>query len=120
MEVQALTLEMIQDTLVPPRDPVPPPPLPSVTAVPSSLIDATFSTATNLSTTALGARVLSCSDEYFVSAANLLTPTRAVRKAGVYMHTGAWYDGWETRWHNPNEYDWVVIKLGCVGTIDVL
>ena len=28
------------------------------------------------------------------------------------MHTGAWYDGWETRRHNPNPYDWVIIKLG--------
>ncbi len=33
------------------------------------------------------------------------------------MHTGAWYDGWETRRHNQNAYDWVVIKLGCVGTV---
>ena len=33
------------------------------------------------------------------------------------MHTGAWYDGWETRRHNSKPFDWVVIKLGCVGTI---
>lgn len=28
------------------------------------------------------------------------------------------YDGWETRRHNPAEYDWVVIKLGCVATFN--
>jgi len=28
------------------------------------------------------------------------------------VHTGAWYDGWETRRHNAAEYDWVVIRLG--------
>ena len=28
------------------------------------------------------------------------------------MHSGAWYDGWETRRHNAAEYDWVVVRLG--------
>jgi allantoicase len=28
------------------------------------------------------------------------------------VHSGAWYDGWETRRHNAAEYDWVVIRLG--------
>jgi allantoicase len=30
----------------------------------------------------------------------------------VFVSTGAWYDGWETRRHNPQPFDWVVIKLG--------
>ena len=63
-------------------------------------------------------KVLSFSDEYFASASNLLTPTPAVRKHGVYVHTGAWYDGWETPRHNLKEFDWVVFKLGCVGVIE--
>ncbi|KAK5938590.1 Allantoicase [Knufia obscura] len=89
-----------------------------VTKVPSPLIDTTFSTHTNLSTIVLGASILSLSDEYFASAANLLTPTPAIRKPGVYVHTGAWYDGWETRRHNSKPFDWVVVKLGCVGVIE--
>lgn len=95
---------------------------PTVTAtpIPAALIDTTFSSTTNLSTTVLGAQILSFSDEYFASAANLLTPGPPVRKPGVFVHTGAWYDGWETRRHNPKEYDWVVIKLGCVGVIDAV
>jgi len=28
------------------------------------------------------------------------------------VYTGAWYDGWETRRHNPEPFDWVVIRLG--------
>ncbi|KAJ9654916.1 Allantoicase [Neophaeococcomyces mojaviensis] len=90
----------------------------SVVKVPSALIETTFSTQTNLSTTVLGASILSFSDEYFASAANLLTPTPAIRKPGVYVHTGAWYDGWETRRHNSNPFDWVVVKLGCVGVVE--
>ncbi|ETI25513.1 allantoicase [Cladophialophora carrionii CBS 160.54] len=92
----------------------------TVTPIPASLIDTTFSSSTNITTTVLGASILSFSDEYFASASNLLTPTPPIRKPGVFVHTGAWYDGWETRRHNPNEYDWVVIKLGCVARIDAV
>lgn len=90
----------------------------SVTKIPTSLIDTTFSTHTNLTTTVLGASILSFSDEYFASAVNLLTPTPAIHRPGVYVHTGAWYDGWETRRHNRGPFDWVVIKLGCVGVVE--
>lgn len=30
----------------------------------------------------------------------------------MYIESGAWYDGWETRRHNPHTNDWVIIKLG--------
>src|SRR5271156_4512387 len=115
MEVQSLSPESIQDTVVLPTASTSSSPM--VTPIPSSLIDDTFSSSTNLSTSVLGATVLSFSDEYFASASNLLTPTPAVRKPGVYVHTGAWYDGWETRRHNTKEFDWVVVKLGCVGVV---
>jgi len=92
----------------------------TITPVPASLIDTIFSTSTNITTTVLGASIVSFSDEYFASASNLLTPTPPIRKPGVFVHTGAWYDGWETRRHNAKEYDWVVIKLGCVAQIDAV
>jgi allantoicase len=91
-----------------------------VTPVPTTVIDAAFTSSTNLSTSVLGAEILSFSDEYFASASNLLTPTPVVRKPGVYVHTGAWFDGWETRRHNQKPYDWVVVKLGVVGTVDAV
>ncbi|KAL2436579.1 Allantoicase [Exophiala dermatitidis] len=92
----------------------------TVTPIPASLIDKTFSSSTVLTTTVLGASIVSCSDEYFAAASNLLTPTPPIRKPGYFVHTGAWYDGWETRRHNPKEFDWVVIKLGCVGRVEAV
>lgn len=85
---------------------------PAVTPVPADQIDKTFAKTTNLASSGLNSKVLSFSDEYFAAASNLLTPTPAVHKPGVFVHTGAWYDGWETRRHNPAEYDWAVIELG--------
>jgi len=111
MEVQALSPETIQDTIpLPPQTSQP-------TSIPTSSIDSHFSKTTNLASTALGSTVLSFSDEWFAAASNLLTPTPAVHKPGVYDHRGAWYDGWETRRHNPEEYDWVVVKLGVASGI---
>ncbi|PYI27532.1 allantoicase, expressed, purine use [Aspergillus indologenus CBS 114.80] len=75
-------------------------------------IDRTFAHTTNLASAALNTRILACSNEYFAAASNLLTPTAPINRPGVFIHTGAWYDGWETRRHNPAPYDWVVIKLG--------
>lgn len=88
------------------------------TPIAPSAIDHTFSSTTNLTTTLLGASILSISDEFFAAASNLLTPTPPIRKPGVYVHSGAWYDGWETRRHNAKEFDWVVVRLGCVGVVE--
>ncbi|KAK2740198.1 Allantoicase [Myotisia sp. PD_48] len=82
------------------------------TPIPADLIDETFSRTTNLASSGLNSQIISCSDEYFAAASNLLTPTPPVHKPGVFVHTGAWYDGWETRRHNSSEYDWAIIKLG--------
>lgn len=80
-------------------------------------IDSVFAQTTNLASSALNSRVLACSDDYFAAASNLLTPTAPIHRPGVFVHTGAWYDGWETRRHNPQPYDWVVIKLGVASGI---
>ena len=35
------------------------------------------------------------------------------------VYTGAWYDGWETRRHNQEPFDWVIIRLGVAsGTVE--
>ncbi|SCU77905.1 LAFA_0A03928g1_1 [Lachancea sp. 'fantastica'] len=60
----------------------------------------------------LGGRVLSCSDEWFAEAKNLIEPKAPIRDATKFVHAGAWYDGWETRRHNTAEYDWVILKMG--------
>ncbi|KAI9784394.1 MAG: Allantoicase [Peltula sp. TS41687] len=66
----------------------------------------------NLTSPLLSSRIHSFSDEFFAPASSLLLPHPPVHKPGVYIHTGKWYDGWETRRHNRADFDWVVIELG--------
>jgi allantoicase len=62
--------------------------------------------------------VLGFSDQWFAEAANLINPTAPIRQPGKMVYTGAWYDGWETRRHNAEPFDWVVIRLGVAsGTV---
>lgn len=60
----------------------------------------------------LGGTVVSCSNEWFAEARNLLEPRAPIRDATKFVFAGAWYDGWETRRHNEDEYDWVILKMG--------
>jgi len=84
-----------------------------VQAIAADQIDSTFkSNSIDLVLKTLGSRILSFSDEWFAAAENLTTPTPPIRKPGVFVHSGAWYDGWETRRHNTEEFDWVVFRLG--------
>ncbi|KAI1822369.1 hypothetical protein F4861DRAFT_532286 [Xylaria intraflava] len=94
-------------------------PIPA-TRVASENIDRTFrSNCIDLISGALGGKVLGFSDEWFAEANNLLTPTAPIRQPGKMVYTGAWYDGWETRRHNPAPFDWVVIRLGVAsGTVE--
>lgn len=92
--------------------------VPTTTVAPED-IDTTFrSSCIDLVSAALGGRVLGFSDQWFAEASNLLTPTAPVRAPGKMVYTGAWYDGWETRRHNPAAFDWVVVRLGVAsGTV---
>lgn len=60
----------------------------------------------------LGGKVLSFSDEWFAAADNLIVPKAPIRNATKYTPAGAWYDGWETRRHNEEPYDWVILRMG--------
>ncbi|TKA51327.1 Allantoicase [Cryomyces minteri] len=102
MEVQSLSPEIIQDI-----------PKSSIQSIPAADIQATFgSSSIDLISKPLGSYILSFSDEWFAEASNLTTPIAPVRKPGVFTYAGAWYDGWETRRHNPEPFDWVVFRLG--------
>ncbi|KAH7156985.1 hypothetical protein EDB81DRAFT_840912 [Dactylonectria macrodidyma] len=83
-------------------------------------IDPTFrSTCIDLISGTLGGKILGFSDQWFAEAANLLTPTPPIRQPGKMVFTGAWYDGWETRRHNSEPFDWVIIRLGVAsGTVE--
>ncbi|KAL8997780.1 MAG: hypothetical protein Q9169_003029 [Polycauliona sp. 2 TL-2023] len=81
--------------------------------IPADLIDSTLgSTCIDLTSSSLNSSILAFSDEWFAPASNLTNPKPPIRRPGVFVPTGAWYDGWETRRHNPEPYDWVIIKLG--------
>ncbi|MBE3043799.1 hypothetical protein IMZ48_14740, partial [Candidatus Bathyarchaeota archaeon] len=68
--------------------------------------------------TDMGGKVLACSDEWFADASNLLTDKPAINIPGKMVYTGAWYDGWETRRHNTEPFDWAVVRLGVAsGTV---
>ncbi|GAB7344534.1 hypothetical protein MBLNU457_2360t1 [Dothideomycetes sp. NU457] len=75
-------------------------------------IQTVFGQDVDLISKPLGSRILGFSDEWFAAADNLTTPTPPIRKAGVFTYAGAWYDGWETRRHNPEAFDWVIFRLG--------
>ena len=82
------------------------------------------SNAIELSSDAIGARIVAVSDEFFAEASNLLKvevsrelfavlhlsltsvvtkPSKSLK--GTFGPNGALFDGWETRRHNPT-YDW--------------
>ncbi|OTB04319.1 hypothetical protein M426DRAFT_73492 [Hypoxylon sp. CI-4A] len=91
-----------------------------VTPIASDEIDKTFrSNSIDLISGTLGGKVLGFSDQWFADAINLITPTAPIRQPGKMVYTGAWYDGWETRRHNTEPFDWVVIRLGVAsGTVE--
>jgi allantoicase len=73
---------------------------------------------TDLSTAAVGGRVVESNDEFFAEAKNLLTPGPAVWKEDAYTDQGKWMDGWETRRRREEGHDWCVIALGIPGRIE--
>ncbi|KZT58885.1 allantoicase [Calocera cornea HHB12733] len=84
--------------------------------VPLDRFQEVFGTTTELSSVSLGGKVLSCSDEFFADASNLLKVEPSASLKGQFGPKGSLFDGWETRRHNP-AYDWVVLALGAPGTI---
>ncbi|KAF8904462.1 allantoicase [Gymnopilus junonius] len=79
--------------------------------------DEKFSSLPELSSVAIGGRVVAVSDEFFAEAFHLLLVEPAPSMKGQFGPNGALYSGWETRRHNPT-YDWCIIQLGTFGTLD--
>jgi len=72
--------------------------------------------AKELSSVALGGKVVSVSDEFFAEAFHLILVEAPPSLKGQFGPKGALYSGWETRRHNP-DHDWCILKLGTAGTI---
>ncbi|KAH9931066.1 allantoicase [Epithele typhae] len=69
-----------------------------------------------LSSVALGGRVVAVSDDFFAEAFHLLLVEPAPSLKGQFGPKGALFSGWESRRHNPT-YDWCIIELGTTGSI---
>lgn len=70
-----------------------------------------------------GGRIVAFSDEGFAPSENLLAVRVPEFRFGVFVSgRGQEFDSWETRRHNPNPPDWVILELGTPGpiaTVDV-
>ncbi|KAK1218815.1 Allantoicase [Marasmius sp. AFHP31] len=88
----------------------------SYSVVPLEKFSEVFLDTTELSSCAIGGRVLSVSDEFFAAASHLLHVEPAPSLKGQFGPNGALYSGWESRRHNA-AYDWCIVKLGTSGTI---
>ncbi|KAH6914382.1 allantoicase [Coprinopsis sp. MPI-PUGE-AT-0042] len=75
-----------------------------------------FGAYTELSSDAIGARIVAVSDEFFAEASNLLKVEPSKSLKGTFGPNGALFDGWESRRHNPT-YDWVIVQLGTSGSL---
>ena len=65
----------------------------------------------------LGAKAISCSDDFFASMDNLVKPGRGIFIEDKYTDRGKWMDGWESRRKRSEGHDWVILKLGAPGII---
>lgn len=64
-----------------------------------------------------GGQALSCNDEFFAEASNLVKRSTPVFIVDKYTDRGKWMDGWETRRRRTQGHDWCILRLGVVGTI---
>jgi len=71
----------------------------------------------NLADAELGARVVSCTDEFFASAGRMLQAAGPVFVVGKFDEHGKWMDGWETRRRRNGGHDHAIIALGLPGVV---
>ena len=84
----------------------------------SALFDEIIAAAyVNLADERLGAEVLSVSDDFFASAARMLSSKAAVFYPGKFDDHGQYMEGWESRRKRVFGYDWCIVKLGLAGKI---
>ena len=71
----------------------------------------------NLADQRLGAKAMSCSDDFFAAMQRMLNPQAAVFVPGKYDSNGKWMDGWESRRRRGPGHDWCIVKLARHGVI---
>ena len=74
-----------------------------------------FTQLINLAAEGLGAKTLSCSDDFFAEMENLIKPGRGIFIEDKYTENGKWMDGWESRRKRTPGNDWCILQLGAPG-----
>lgn len=75
---------------------------------------------TNLADARIGAKVTTCSDDFFAEAQRMLQFDAPIFVEGKFDDHGKWMDGWETRRKRHSGYDWAIVQLGVAGKIKAL
>ena len=65
----------------------------------------------------LGTRLVFRTDEFFAPAKRMISPSLPIYKEGVFDKHGKWMDGWETRRKRTKGHDYVILRLGKIGSI---
>ena len=68
----------------------------------------------------LGTKIIHCSDEFFAPATRIINPLPAIFKENAFDNHGKWMDGWETRRRRSKGNDYLIIKLGKPGKIQLV
>lgn len=71
----------------------------------------------NLADPRLGARGVTCTDDFFAPLERMLNPAPATFVPGKYDENGKWMDGWESRRRRGPGNDWSIVRLGAPGTL---
>lgn len=71
----------------------------------------------NLASADFGAKVVSCTDQFFADANRMLQAAAPVFVVGKFDQNGKWMDGWESRRKRHAGFDSAVVKLGLAGRI---
>ena len=87
---------------------------------PSFEIPTHITQLTNLADHRIGAKVLSCSDDFFAEANRMLQFSAPIFIKDKFDEHGKWMDGWETRRKRHSGYDWAIIQLGVAGKVKFL
>ncbi len=71
----------------------------------------------NLASAKLGAKAVSCSDDFFAPMARMLKDEAPIFIDDKYDDHGKWMDGWESRRKRIPGNDWCIVKLAKPGVI---
>jgi allantoicase len=70
----------------------------------------------DLASERVGGSVVAANDAFFAGRENLVRAAEPIER-DLYVATGKWMDGWETRRRREPGHDWAIVRLGLRGVI---